>query len=76
MNKGRNMNVPMLDLVAQYKPLENNIKKIVDDVFLSKKFINGPQVTELEKILATKLETFRNQKKLHKKYYQFRFILS
>ncbi|MCF7862055.1 DegT/DnrJ/EryC1/StrS family aminotransferase [Candidatus Woesearchaeota archaeon] len=46
------MNVPMLDLVVQYKPLENNIKEIVDDVFLSKKFINGPEVTKLEKILA------------------------
>jgi len=46
------MNVPMLDLFAQYKPLDKQILNAIHEVYVSKKFINGPQLLELEKKIA------------------------
>lgn len=42
----------MLDLFAQYKPLDKQILNTIKEVYVSKKFINGPQVLELEKKIA------------------------
>jgi len=42
------MKVPMLDLNAQYEPMKDNILQTIKDVFDSKRFINGPQIKELE----------------------------
>jgi len=46
------MKVPMLDLNAQYEPMKNNVLQAIKDVFDSKRFINGPQIKELEEKLA------------------------
>src|SRR4051794_6928496 len=46
------MNVPLLDLKAQYAPLKNEIKAAIDQVLESQHFIMGPQVAELEKEIA------------------------
>ena len=42
------MNVPLLDLNAQYDPLLDDIRKEFEKVFASHKYILGPQVKELE----------------------------
>ncbi|HBC87115.1 MAG TPA: transcriptional regulator [Lentisphaeria bacterium] len=46
------MNVPLLDLKAQFKPIKDEVMKAVEAVFESQQFINGPQVKELEKQIA------------------------
>jgi len=46
------MKVPMLDLNAQYEPMKDNVLQAMKDVFDSKRFINGPQIKELEEKLA------------------------
>ncbi|MFZ2658296.1 MAG: DegT/DnrJ/EryC1/StrS family aminotransferase [Victivallales bacterium] len=47
------MNVPLLDLKAQFRPIKDEVMKAVEAVFDSQQFINGPQVKELEKQIAT-----------------------
>ena len=42
------MNVPLLDLKAQYAPIKDQIRKAIDEVMDSCMFINGPQVKQLE----------------------------
>jgi len=46
------MNVPLLDLVAQYKKIKEEIDDAVASVFASQSFILGPMVTHLEKEVA------------------------
>lgn len=46
-------NVPLLDLDRQYDPIKDEIKNILLDVFEQKRFINGPEVTELEKQIVS-----------------------
>ena len=51
------MNVPFLDLKAQYKTLKQEIDKKILGVVESQKFILGSEVTELEKKIASYTET-------------------
>ena len=46
------MKVPLLDLKAQLKPLENEIKDAVCEVVSSTRYIMGPKVEELESQIA------------------------
>jgi dTDP-4-amino-4,6-dideoxygalactose transaminase len=46
------MNVPLLDLKAQYVPIKSQIMKAVEEVVDSCHFINGPQVKQLEDAVA------------------------
>jgi dTDP-4-amino-4,6-dideoxygalactose transaminase len=46
------MNVPLLDLKAQYAGLRDEVRKAVDEVMDSQIFILGPKVEELEKKVA------------------------
>jgi len=46
------MKVPMLDLNAQYEPMKDKVLQAMTEVFESKRFVNGPQVKELEEKLA------------------------
>jgi dTDP-4-amino-4,6-dideoxygalactose transaminase len=46
------INVPLLDLKAQYATIKHEIKQAIDRVLESQSFIVGPDVAELEKALA------------------------
>jgi dTDP-4-amino-4,6-dideoxygalactose transaminase len=46
------MKVPLLDLKAQYAPLREQIRKVMDEVCDSQVFILGPQVDAFEKEVA------------------------
>ena len=46
------MKVPLLDLKAQYAPLRNDIRKVIDEVCDSQHFILGPKVESLERRVA------------------------
>ena len=46
------MNVPLLDLKAQYAPIKTDILKAVEEVMGTCHFINGPQVKLLEEAIA------------------------
>ncbi|HWB21184.1 MAG TPA: DegT/DnrJ/EryC1/StrS family aminotransferase, partial [Phycisphaerales bacterium] len=46
------INVPLLDLKAQYTPIKQEIKDAIEAVLESQHFIMGPQVAELEKDIA------------------------
>ncbi|MBN1569143.1 MAG: DegT/DnrJ/EryC1/StrS family aminotransferase [Acidobacteria bacterium] len=46
------MKVPLLDLQAQYATIREKVRKAVDDVFESQRFILGSQVSALEKEIA------------------------
>ncbi len=45
--------VPMLDLAAQYAPIRDEIRAVVEEVFDSCRFIGGPHVEGLESELST-----------------------
>lgn len=47
------MNVPLLDLKAQYATIKNEIDTAVAEVFESQHFILGPQVEKCEKAIAS-----------------------
>lgn len=51
------MNVPLLDLKTQYKPLREETRKLVDDILDSQYFIGGPYVAKLEEEVAKYSET-------------------
>jgi len=46
------MNVPLLDLKAQYATIRDQVRAAVDEVFESQRFILGPQVASLEEEVA------------------------
>jgi UDP-2-acetamido-2-deoxy-ribo-hexuluronate aminotransferase len=46
--------IQMVDLVGQYREIKERIDKVISDVILSSKFINGPQVSEF----STKLKDY------------------
>jgi dTDP-4-amino-4,6-dideoxygalactose transaminase len=46
------MNVPLLDLKAQYAPIKPEIERIVAEVLEQQHFIMGPQVLECERAIA------------------------
>ena len=46
------MNVPLLDLTAQYTPMKEEILSVVSEICDSQRFILGPKVENLEKELA------------------------
>jgi dTDP-4-amino-4,6-dideoxygalactose transaminase len=45
--------VPLIDLKAQYAPIRHEMGKLIDEVFESQYFINGPAVRKLEDKLAS-----------------------
>ena len=51
------MNVPLLDLKAQYAGIREEIRQVVDEVFESQYFILGPRVAELEAHVAAYCST-------------------
>jgi dTDP-4-amino-4,6-dideoxygalactose transaminase len=46
------MKVPLLDLVAQFETIENDVLKAVESVFRRQQFVLGPEVSELERQVA------------------------
>ena len=54
------MKVPLLDLKAQYKPLREDTKKLLDDILDSQYFIGGPYVAKLEAEVAA-LKEYRER---------------
>ena len=46
------MKVPLLDLVAQYQTIRDEVRPAIDEVLDSQRCIGGPKVTELEKAVA------------------------
>ncbi|MGB8953496.1 MAG: DegT/DnrJ/EryC1/StrS family aminotransferase [Candidatus Aminicenantales bacterium] len=46
------MNIPLLDLKAQYLGIRDEIQSAIDEVLKSQQFILGPQVEELERKIA------------------------
>ena len=44
----RPMNVPLLDLKAQFPSIEIQVRKAIDRVLASQQFILGPEVKALE----------------------------
>ncbi|RLD09913.1 MAG: transcriptional regulator, partial [Chlamydiae bacterium] len=51
------MNVPLLDLKAQFKPMKNEIMTAVEKVFDAQYFILGPTVANFEKHCAEYIGT-------------------
>ncbi len=47
------MNVPLLDLKAQYETLREEMMPVIEEVMDSQYFINGPAVGDLESAIAT-----------------------
>jgi len=47
----------MLDLAAEYRGMQSEIRNAVDSVLESQKFINGPQVEQLEEAVARRAGT-------------------
>ncbi len=46
------INVPLLDLKAQYAPMREEIRRVLDEVCDAQYFVMGPKVTEFEKEIA------------------------
>src|SRR5256886_5295394 len=51
------MNVPLLDLRAQYLPIRNEIRRAIDDVCDAQALILGPHVEKFEQSLASYCQT-------------------
>ncbi len=47
------MNVPLLDLKAQYESLREEMMPVIEEVMASQYFINGPAVKDLESAIST-----------------------
>ncbi len=52
MTTSTTLSVPLLDLGAQYAPIEAQVLDVIGEVFKQKQFILGPKVTELEKAIC------------------------
>src|SRR4051812_36754156 len=50
--RNQNMNVPLLDLKAQYVSIKNEIDSAIAEVLASQHFILGPKVEQCEKAIA------------------------
>ncbi|MFM9180273.1 MAG: DegT/DnrJ/EryC1/StrS family aminotransferase, partial [Phycisphaerales bacterium] len=48
----REVNVPLLDLKAQYATIRAEVEPVVLDVMASQYFIGGPKIDELEREVA------------------------
>jgi dTDP-4-amino-4,6-dideoxygalactose transaminase len=48
----KSMNVPLLDLQAQYATIKDKVREAVDSVFENQRFILGPNVSALEEEVA------------------------
>ena len=46
------MDVPLLDLRAQFATIRSEVMQAIDAVMESQRFINGPEVKELEERIA------------------------
>src|ERR1700680_4454858 len=46
------MNIPLLDLNAQYAPIKNEVNAAVEEVLESQRFILGPKVEQCEDAIA------------------------
>ena len=46
------MNVPLLDLQAQYATIKDKVQAALDEVFSSQRFVLGTHVAALEKEIA------------------------
>ena len=46
------MNVPLLDLKAQYRTIRDEVRAVMDEVCDAQYFIMGPKVEEFEKAVA------------------------
>src|SRR5947209_178525 len=57
LNMSRLMNVKLLDLTAQYLPIRNEIRRVIDEVCDSQALILGPYVERFEKKLAEYCQT-------------------
>lgn len=51
--KEKKMDIPFLDLKAQYRSIQEEINQKIQEVLLSQRFILGPEVEELEKEIAS-----------------------
>src|SRR5437763_12196042 len=51
------MNVPLLDLQAQYLPIRNEIRRAIDEVCDQQALILGPHVEKFEQSLAAYCQT-------------------
>ncbi|MCH7569385.1 MAG: DegT/DnrJ/EryC1/StrS family aminotransferase [Deltaproteobacteria bacterium] len=49
--------MPLLDLRAQYRQIESEVRKAIDSVIERQQFIMGPEVLELENVIAKLCET-------------------
>ena len=52
INKDASMQVPLLDLKAQYATIKNEVLEVVSEVLESQRCVGGPKVTELEEKIA------------------------
>jgi len=51
------MNVPLIDLQAQYASIRDDVREAVDRVFATQHFVMGPEVAALEREIAAYCET-------------------
>ena len=51
------VDVPLLDLKAQYATIRAEVEPVVKEVMESQYFIGGPKITELEKVVAAYCQT-------------------
>ena len=51
------MNVPLLDLQAQYASLRDGLQQAIERVMVSQRFVLGDEVRELEKSIAEYCQT-------------------
>jgi len=51
------MNVPLIDLQAQYASIRDDVRHAVDRVFATQHFVMGPEVAALETEIAAYCQT-------------------
>ncbi len=50
--RGKQMNIPLVDLKAQYKTVEKDVERVTKDILSSAKYIMGKAVTDFEEEFA------------------------